>query len=391
MSTHPPPADPTPNALTLVVTGGVVVDPGSGIHEALDVGLRDGVVAAVGRDLPRSSSTKVIQAGGRLVVPGLIDLHTHLFDGISQLGVPADATCLPAGVTTAVDAGTAGEIAFERFAQDWLRPAATRAYAFLNLSSVGLMIDDGMEFGETTLRYVDLDRIASVIDANRDVCLGIKVRVATNQTRHHRDAPLTLALEAAAQTGTRLMVHITEPGIPLDGVFERLRSGDIVTHVFHDRAETVIGDDGRVLASLRRAHERGVRTDVGHGGGSFSFAVARAALADGFPPDTISTDLHTFSHAGTMRDLPTTMSKFLALGMDLDAVIAAVTVNAARSIDRPVLTGTLGVGSPADIAILDDVAGPVVLEDTRGERVTAQRTLRAWATIRDGRVVEQPA
>jgi dihydroorotase len=370
---------------TLVVTNGVVVDPGSGLHARLDVGVAGDRVVAVGPNLA-SDGVAVFDAGGCYVTPGLIDLHTHLFDGISQLGVPVDATCPAAGVTTAVDAGTAGEIAFERFATGWLRPAATRSYAFINLSSIGLMVDDGLEFGDGRVRYIDEDRVAEVIDSNRDVCPGIKIRLATNQTRHG-DAVLTAGLRVAERTGTRLLVHITEPGLPLDGVFDRLRPGDIVTHLFHGRAETVVGTDGRVLASLRRAVERGVRTDVGHGGGSFAFAVARAALADGFRPDTISTDLHAFSLRGTMRDLPTTMSKFLALGLTIDEVVAATTVNAARSLDRPEVTGTLAVGSPADITILEEVSGPVELEDTRGERIAAARALRARATIRGGRLL----
>lgn len=374
--------------LDLIVTGGVVIDPGSARHEPAEVGIRDGLIAAVGSDLPRGPETKIIEAGGRYLTPGLIDLHTHLFSGISQLGVDADATCLPAGVTTAVDAGTTGEIAFAAFAERWIRPATTRILAFVNISSIGLMLDDGLEIGETALRYVDVDRIVEVIEANRDVCLGIKIRVAAKQMAHKGDAPLRLAIEAAERSGTRLMVHITEPGIPLDDVFDGLRPGDIVTHIFHGRgAQTVIDDTGHVLTSLRRARERGVRTDVGHGGGSFAFRTARAAMADGFAPDTISTDLHTFSLKGTMRDLPTTMSKFTALGMTLDQVVAATTVEAARSIGRPDVTGTLGVGSLADIAILQEIEGPVVLEDTAGEHITADRRLQAWATIRAGRVV----
>jgi dihydroorotase len=382
--------DPASEPLTLIVAGGVVVDPGSGIHDRLDVGIRGRVVAGVGVDLPRGPRTEVLDVGGRYVTPGLIDLHTHLFDGVSQLGVPADATCLPAGVTTAVDAGTAGEIAFEAFAARWLRPTLTRTYAFINLSSIGLMLDDGLEFGDATVRYIDVQRVVEVIRAHPDICLGIKIRLAKNQTRHG-DAPLTLALEAAEQTGTSLLVHITEPGLPLDEIFDRLRPGDIVTHLFHGRAQTIVGDDGRVLASLRRARERGVRMDVGHGGGSFAVAVARAALADGFPPDTISTDLHVFSARGTMRDLPTTMSKFLALGMSLDEVVAAATSNAARTVARPELTGTLTPGSPADVAIFEEVVGPVVLEDTKGERITAQRVLRPWATVRAGTIVARGA
>jgi dihydroorotase len=374
--------------LDLVVTNGVLVDPGLGVHARLDVGVRGDRIAAVGPNLPRGPDTRQVDAGGRYITPGLIDLHTHLFDGISQLGVSADATCLPAGVTTAVDAGTAGEIAFAAFAERWLRPALTRTFAFINLSSIGLMLDDGLEFGDSAMRYINPDRVVEIIEAHPDVCLGIKVRMARNQSRFG-DAPLTTALEATERTGTRLMVHITEPGLPLDAIFDRLRPGDIVTHLFHGRAQTVVDDSGRVLPSLRHARERGVRMDIGHGGGSFAFAVARAALADGFAPDTISTDLHTFSLAGTMRDLPTTMSKFLALGQSLDDVVRATTVEAARSLGRPEVTGRLGVGDVADIAILEDVLGSVTLEDTKGERITAERQLRPWATIRAGQVVVQ--
>jgi dihydroorotase len=370
---------------TLVVANGTVIDPAAGLHARVDVGIAGDRIVAVGPNLPRDG-VDVLDAGGRLVTPGLIDLHAHLFEGMSQLGVDADTTCLPAGVTTAVDAGTAGEIAFDRFARDWLRRSTTRTYAFVNLSSIGLPIDDGLELGDSILRYIDVPRIVDVIEANRDVCLGVKVRVATYQMRHGF-GPLNAALEATARTGTHLMVHITEPGIALDAVFDRLRPGDIVTHLFHGRRERIVGSDGKVLDSLRRAVARGVRTDIGHGGGSFTFATARAALADGFKPDTISTDLHPFSLRGAMRDLPTTMSKFLALDMTLDEVDAATTVNAAKSIDRPELTGTLAVGSPADVAVLQEVVGPVVLEDTAGDRITADRELRPWATIRNGRVV----
>jgi dihydroorotase len=381
-----PHRSPGTDPLTLIVAGGIVVDPGSGIHERLDVGLRGDRVAAVGRDLPRGPATQVLDVGGRLVTPGLIDLHAHLFHGMSQLGVDPDTTCLPVGVTTAVDAGTAGEITFSAFAQRWLRPATTRCYAFVNVSSIGLPLDDGLELGDSVTRYVDVGRIVEVIEANRDVCLGVKIRAATYQMRHGV-APLTAALEATARTGTRLMVHITEPGIALDAVFDRLRPGDIVTHLFHGRRERIVGSDGKVLDSLRRAVARGVRTDIGHGGGSFAFATARAAMADGFRPDTISTDLHPFSMRGAMRDLPTTMSKFLALGMSVDEVIAATTVNAARTIARPELTGTLAIGAPADVAVLDEVVELVELEDTVGERITADRELRPRATIRAGKVV----
>ena len=380
--------DPIDSPLDLVIAGGRVLDPGQGLDGALEVGIRGSRIAAVAPALPRAPGTHVLDAGGRLVLPGLIDLHAHLFHGISALGVDPDTTCLPNGVTTAVDAGTAGHIGLEAFRRRWMEPAATRVRAFVNLSSLGLVEDDGFELGERELRHVDLDRLVGVLRDHADVCLGVKVRLATNQTAPPRlDRPLTLALEATERTGTRLMVHITEPGLPLDSIFDRLRPGDIVTHLFHGRAETIVGADGRVLASAKRARARGVRMDIGHGGGSFTYRTARAALADGFEPDTISTDLHAFSLVGAMKDLPTTMAKFLALGMPLERVVAAVTVNAARAIEQPDVTGTLAVGDPADVAILEEIRGPVTLADVTGEQLQADRSLRAWRTVRAGTVV----
>jgi dihydroorotase len=376
--------------LDLIGAGGHVLDPGQGIDGPAEVGIRDGRVAAVTKpgELPRRTATTELDAGGRLVTPGLIDLHTHVFDGISILGIDADTTCLPTGVTTVVDAGTAGEIGFERFRRGWIDPSATRILAFVNLSSLGLVVDDGLELGDRELRYVNVERIVETVERHRDVCLGIKVRVATNQMAPPRGhLPLNLALEAAARASTRLMVHITEPGIPLDDVFDRLRPGDIVTHLFHGRKQTVVGDDGHVLASLRRARERGVTMDIGHGGGSFTFKTARAALADGFEPDTLSTDLHTISIVGACKDLPTTMGKFVALGMSVQGVVAATTINAARAIGRPDVAGTLAPGTLADLAIFDEVAGRTTYEDVNGERIDGDWALQPWRTVRAGRVI----
>lgn len=370
----------------LVLAGGTVVDPGRGVHAKADVAIAGGAIVAVGTELPRPPGTQVVDVGGRFVTPGLIDIHTHLFHGVSDLGVEADANCLAAGVTTAIDAGTAGAATWPAFRDGWIRPATTRILAFVNLSAIGLIVDDGWEYGETELRYVDVGRLVDLVRSNPDVIVGIKVRIATNQTLHHGDAPLRLALEAAERAECRLMVHITDPGIPLDGVFDRLRSGDIVTHLYHGRGETIVRD-GRVLLSARRARERGVLMDVGHGAGSFAFPTAVAALADGFPPDTISTDLHTGSLVGACRDLPTTMAKFMALGLSLDEVVAAVTIAPARLLGRPEVPGTLRPGAVADVAVLEEVRGPTVFEDVHGATLAAGRSLRAAMTIRAGRIV----
>jgi dihydroorotase len=182
------------------------------------------------------------------------------------------------------------------------------------------------------------------------------------------------------------MVHITLPGVPLDGVFDRLRPGDVITHLLHGRGETVVRN-GRVLASLRRAVERGVGADVGHGMGSFAFATARAAQADGFAPLTISTDLHAYDVDGPVYDLPTTLSKFLALGMSLDAVVAAATVNAAASIGMQDQLGSLAPGRVADLAVFELAEGDFPFVDAQGETLQGRQKLQPVLTVRAGDLV----
>ena len=374
-------------AAQLILTNGTVIDPGMGINGPFEVVVAGGRVVAVAPSVERGPDTRVIDVRGGIITPGLIDLHTHVWDGISVLGVSADATCLPTGVTTAVDAGTAGWIGFDAFRSRWIQPSVTRVLAFLNLSGLGIQVDNGWELGETEMHYVDVERSVATILANPDVLVGVKVRMATNQTKHHGIEPLRRAIEIAERTGTKVMIHITEPGVSLSEVFDLARPGDIVTHLYHGRRETIVAEGGRVLAAARRARERGVRMDVGHGGGSFTFAVAQAALADGFRPDTISTDLHTISIAGACKDMPTTMSKFMAMGMSVEEVVAASTVEAARSLGRPDVTGTLAVGDVADIAVFEDARGAFQFEDVAGARISGERMLVPRLTVRAGRLV----
>jgi len=375
--------DPRPT-YDLLIQGGLVIDPAQGLHARRDVAVAAGRVAAVAEALPPERARRVVDVGGCIVTPGLIDLHTHLYRGVSTLGVDVDRACLPGGVTTSVDAGTAGAITFPGLRDYCLRPARSRAYAYVNLAAIGLILDDGHELDE--LRYADADSLAETIQANRDLCLGIKVRVGEEHVGSFGYAALDRALAVAERIGCGVMVHITRPGVPLDGVFDRLRPGDVITHLLHGKGETIVRD-GRVLASVRRARERGVGMDVGHGMGSFAFATARAALADGFAPLTISTDLHAFNVNGPVYDLATTLSKFLALGMSLDAVVAAATSNAARSIGKQDELGSLAVGRAADVAVFALREGEVVLVDALGETLRAEQRLEPLLTVLGGAVV----
>ena len=368
----------------LLIRGGVVVDPAQGIHGPRDVALAGGVVAAVAEAIPPERARRVVDVGGRIVTPGLIDLHTHLFDRVSALGIDVDRTCLARGVTTSVDAGTAGSITFPGFRDYCIRPARSRVYAFVNLASIGLILDDGYELDG--LRYADADSLAATIEANRDICLGIKVRVGTEHVGNYGFQALDRTLEVAERIGTRVMVHITRPGVPLSEVFDRLRPGDIITHLLHGKGETVVRD-GKVIPALWRATERGVTADVGHGMGSFAFATARAALADGFRPTTISTDLHAFSIDGPCFDLATTMTKMLHLGMTLDEVVAATTVNAARALGKQDQIGSLRPGLAADLAVFDLRAGEFSLVDCEQETLVADQALVSRLTVLGGEIV----
>jgi len=367
----------------LLLANGTVVDPAQGIHRELDVALDGGRVVAIDERLPHEEAGQVIDVSDRIVTPGLIDLHTHLYKGVSALGIDADQSCLPNGVTTAVDAGTAGAITFPGFRDYCVATARTRIYAYVNLSSIGLILDDGRELDD--MRYVDPDAVVETIVSNRPLCLGIKIRIGSQMVSGLGFRPLEAALDAASRADCGLMVHITNPGLPLDEVFDRLRPGDVITHTLHGRGQTVV-EGGRVLPALRRAEERGVITDVGHGAGSFAFATAQAALADGFRPFTISTDLHAYSIMGPVYDLPTTMSKFLALGMSLDEVVAATTVNAARAIRRDDEIGSLRVGMCGDVAVFDLVADRSTFEDCQGMTISGSRRLVPILTVRDGEV-----
>jgi len=368
----------------LVLAGGTVIDPASGLHDRRDVGIAAGRIAAVEPHLSGSDAADVLDVSGRLVVPGLIDLHVHVYPGVTDLSVEADPTCLGRGVTTAVDAGSAGANTFPGFRR-WVAQASRgRVLAYLNISLTG-QIDPFL--GELhDLRFADPERAAVVALANPDVIVGFKVRVSEMLAGPNGLAGLERAVEAGRATNLPVMVHIGGTAFDIEEVFARVRPGDVITHAYTGwRPGAIVTDAGRVVPGAREARDRGVLFDVGHGAGSFTWEVAEAALADGFRPDTISSDLHRLNVAGPVHDLATTLSKFLLLGLPLDDVIAMATVVPAASLG-PVgaALGTLAVGAEADVTVLALEEGRTRLVDSQGIARVADRRLVPVAVLRAG-------
>jgi dihydroorotase len=374
----------------VLIRGGRVIDPAQGLDGVLDVALAGGTVAAVGENLGGEART-VIEARGLVVTPGLIDAHVHIYEGVSHYGINADATCLSTGVTTVVDAGCAGAQTFPGLRKFIIDVSQTRILAYLNLSAMGMLSEHAGELED--MRYADTAFALRTLEANRDVLLGIKVRMEPAMLGQNGYAVLKLARETSDAAGLPLMIHIGDTSPPLPEILAEARAGDVVTHCFHDRPGGILDEGGRVLPSVRAAAERGVMFDVGHGRGSFSFRVAAQALAQDFPPAMISTDLHIYNVHGPVFDLATTMSKFLHLGLSLPQVVEMTTANPARSVRMENEIGTLRAGACADVTLLEWREGPVQLTDAgeaARETVTAQGALIPAGVVRGGRVVFAP-
>lgn len=367
----------------LVIRGGEVLDPGAGIQGRFDLGIRDGRVAAIEPEIDLARAERVIDATGQIVTPGLVDLHTHIYWGATYWGIEADPVAARSGVTTWLDVGSAGAYSFPGFRRYIAEPSRCRVFALLNLSSIGL-IAPTWEFANPD--YWDVDLAAKIVEANRDLILGIKARIDRNTTRGVGVRPLERARELADRVGLPLMVHVGWGPPTIDEVAAYLRPGDILTHCFTGGDMRILGEDGRVLPVIRDLQERGLILDIGHGTGSFSFAVAEAMLEQGVLPDTISSDIHQLAVQGPMYDLPTTLSKFLALGMSLPDVIERATARPAAAIRRPDL-GTLRVGSVADIALWRLEEGDFVFHDVGMDERRGTQRLVNTLTLVDGQVL----
>jgi len=375
-----------PKAYDLLIRGGHVVDPASGISGIRDIAIAGGRIREVKGDIPQDSAAKVIDARGKVVTPGLIDIHVHVYDGVAPLGVPADPNCVARGVTTVVDAGSAGAHTFPGFRQHVLRIAQTRVYALLNISVLGQTpYSAEIPFGELLdLRYANPKLAAQTIERNRDAILGVKIRLSRNIAGDHDVEALALARDAADAVGLPVMVHIGDTHSPLPRILSMLKKGDVITHSFRAGDGGILDERGRVLPEVKAAVARGVRLDVGHGAAGFSFTTASVARQQGVTPGTISSDVHNYNVNGPVFDLATTLSKFLLLGFSLEEVVERATVAPANTFAFPTGTGTLRPGAEADVAVFEHPEGRFEFVDSRGERRTGSRRLIPAVTVKSG-------
>lgn len=369
----------------LLIKGGIIVDPSKRIREEKDVAITKGIIKSVEKDISSDRANETIEANGLIVTPGLIDLHVHVYPGVSHYGIDVDAHCLSHGVTTVVDAGSSGADTFEGFRRYVVKVSATRIYAFLNISSMGMI---SPRIGELEdIRFANVERAIEVIERNRDVIQGIKVRLAESIVGENGVRPLLLAKRVAEAVKMPLMIHPqSNPQISLLEILTELRDRDILTHCFHGFEDGVLDDQGYVRDEVKEATKKGVVLDIGHGKGSFSFDVAEKALSQGLLPETISTDLHHYNVFGPVYNLANTVSKFLHLGLTLDDVLAKVTSIPAKLLGINNHLGNLRIGSIADISIFELKEGSFKLEDTMGKVVIGKRLLEPAAVIKGGRV-----
>jgi dihydroorotase len=382
----------------LIIKNCDVLDPSQKLRGKRDIGIRNGLIESVEADIPIARAQRVLDAAGKLVTPGLIDLHAHTYPYGSAIGIPADELIPFQGTATVVSAGDAGAHNFAAFRRYVLPQTRTRMYAFVHIANIGLT---GFPVAELfNITYADPVVAAKCLAENADIVLGVKVRMSENVIAHHGIEPLKRAIAATDLSGTKgkVMCHIggVQTRELMSEILNTLRPGDILTHSFsgapNDAGQfTNIVQDGKLLPAALSAKRRGVIFDVGHGGGSFDYTIAEAAIAQGVGPDTISSDIHVFSgNTPGMPYLTWVMSKFLNMGFTLEQVVAMTTMNPARIINRIPKLGTLQPGAPGDVSILEIVEGPVKFVDTRSNSREGKVHLRPVQTILAGVAFGRP-
>jgi dihydroorotase len=370
-------------AYDLVFQNAHIIDPAQDWNGRGDLAVEAGAIAALGPNLDTAGCPDVRDASGLYLCPGLIDLHGHWYEA-SLYGIHAEI-CLNHGVTTAIDAGTAGFANFPEFRRTAMEPSRVNLLGFVHVSCMGLHTPFAEEL--MALRYARPVETAEMVCKHPDRAVGVKVRIG-RMTADHGDAALEKALEAAGRAGARLMVHVSTGAHERD-VLARLRPGDILTHCFHGKGNELVENGQWLLPVVQEARNRGVIFDVGHGCGSFAFETARKAFEHHFYPDTISTDLHRYSVDHPLCiTLPHVMSKFLALGMSLADVVLKTTLAPARAIGREQSMGALRPGTPADLFLFSVEEGEFTFIDTLLRKHSGRQRILPRFTVRTGVVHE---
>ena len=378
--------------LDLLLKGGHVIDPKNKINTKMDVGIANGKIVKVTANIPANTAKKTVDVSGLYVTPGIIDMHTHVFQGNDpgsyiangQTAVPADAFTFRAGVTTVVDAGSSGWRNFRQFKEQSIDRSQTRILALLNITGTGMY----GRFEEQDKEDFNPEMTAYMIKK-----LFPKIIVGIKAAHYWGDfTQVDKAIEAGKLANVPVMVDFGEhqPTNSIKSLFlEHMRPGDIFTHTFaygpNDR-ETIADDNGIVKPFIFEAQKRGIIFDVGHGGGAFFWRQAIPAIKQGFKPNVISTDLHSESMNGGMKDMANVMSKFLNIGLTLEEVIEKSTASPAKVINRPDL-GNLSIGSEADVAVFSLKKGEFGFTDVRRNTLKGTQKLDAELTIRAGKIV----
>ena len=316
----------------LLLTGGTVINPAINVNRKLDVGVAHGRVAAVESGLPVANAKKILDVSGCYVTPGLIDFHVHSYWGVNPYGCNLDPLCLATGVTTTMDAGSTGPVNFLGFRKLVNETSTTRMLGFVALAQHGVLNEPG-ELED--LRFADPNAAAATVGESPNVGVGIKVRLHKKGVGENGREALRLAIRAGDASRSPVMVHVGNTGISMSEIAATLRPGDIITHCYTPQKPSIVDQSGKLLAEVRKAKERGVIFDVGHASGHFDFDLVRRAMGDGLLPDIISSDLHGRMKQpgfGIVGDLPTTLTKFLPLGLKIEEIIARCTINRVPSV-----------------------------------------------------------
>ena len=372
-----------------IIKGGRVIDPFQKIDTILDLAIKGNKICSLDKDIKANKTHQVFDVKGKLIMPGLIDFHTHVYWGGTSLSIDSNKIGPKTGVTTFVDAGSSGAGNFLGFKYYIIDPSILEIFAFINISYVGIScLSKYFDYGES--KILDLLNIPSVVDMIKKfpkIIKGIKVRVGYLASGNLELIPLYFALKASEISNKPLMVHIDEPPPTTEQVISYLRKGDIITHSFRGGPNKFIDTNGKILSGLLRARERGVLIDIGHGSGSFSFDVSKKMIDAKFYPDIISSDLHMLSIKKPVIDLPTTMSKFINLGMPLSKVILACTYVPASVISEEKEIGHLKIGSIANISIFELKKGNYEFYDAYNNKLIGTEKLFPIMTFKSGKLI----